>query len=227
MSLSTLPATFVWSRMGIESGEALDAIITRKDWERQLGGGVFYWGIGQSLGTATARAAMTHGSLKAVFSPMRSAAKTHDVNPDKVVVWTAAGSAGGEVTPLPAHVLVTSRATLPSGKPKVNHYALVCASDDSLKKALRARLALADIRNFETGRGLGGSQVTAVVEYREPHPVPADGYPVAFIASLALPYQVKLALPRILSRGEQETIERISRSGSLDDWRTLVSELRS
>jgi hypothetical protein len=226
MSLSNLPATFVWSRMGIESGEALDAIITRKDWERQLGGGLFYWGVGHSLGTTAVKATMPDGSLKVVFSRMRSTAKSHDVNPDNVAVWTATKSVEGEVTPLRAHVLVTSRATLPSGKPKLNHYALVCASDDSLNKSPGARLSLADVSNFKTGRPVGGSQVTAVVAYREPPQVPADGYPVHFIANLVSPYQVKLANPRVLSRNELESIERISRSGSLDEWRVLVKELR-
>jgi hypothetical protein len=36
--------------MGSESGEKQAEIILRKEWERQLGGGYFFWGIGQSLG---------------------------------------------------------------------------------------------------------------------------------------------------------------------------------
>ena len=37
--------------MGDEAGQSLNGIIARKDAERALGNGLFYWGIGSSLGT--------------------------------------------------------------------------------------------------------------------------------------------------------------------------------
>ena len=36
--------------MGTESGEELTTIILRKEWERRLGDGHFWWSVGQSLG---------------------------------------------------------------------------------------------------------------------------------------------------------------------------------
>ena len=43
---------FVWTKMGVESGEDLAKIIRRKESERIAGRGIFWWGIGNSLGAA-------------------------------------------------------------------------------------------------------------------------------------------------------------------------------
>jgi hypothetical protein len=44
--------TFVWTKMGAESGEGLAQIVRRKEGERVAGRGIFWWGIGTSLGPA-------------------------------------------------------------------------------------------------------------------------------------------------------------------------------
>lgn len=74
------PESFVWSKMGAEAGQVLAAIIRRKEYERQLGNGVFAWGIGNALGTAVAELANTLGGRDPVviFSPMLSKAKADD-----------------------------------------------------------------------------------------------------------------------------------------------------
>ncbi len=48
---------FVWTKMGVESGEGLEQIVRRKEAERVEGNGEFWWGIGNSLGPAVRDAA--------------------------------------------------------------------------------------------------------------------------------------------------------------------------
>ena len=228
MSLTFLPPTFCWTKMGTESGEELTAIVTRKEWERQLGQGRFFWGIGQSLGSVPEAAAEKLGHLPVIFSPMSSRPQAFDVTPGVVALWTASATADGTITPLPPHALITSRATLPSGKRKLNHYALACKADAPLTVRLGARVYPESLTNYGTGRRLGGSQVTAIVDCTETGNTSSSaGYPVAFIAELAEPYQLKLAEPRILAADESARIDNVSRTGDLVAWTALVEELRA
>jgi hypothetical protein len=227
MSLTLLPPTFCWTKMGTESGEELTAIATRKEWERQLGQGTFFWGIGQSLGSAPDAAAKKLGHLPAIFSPMSTRPRAIDVTPGEIALWTASAAADGTITPLPPHALVTSRATLPSGKRKLNHYALACKADAPLTVHLGARVYPESLTNYGTGRRLGGSQVTAIVDCKTRNTSASAGYPVAFIVELAVPYQLKLAEPRILAAEEAAKINNVSRTGDLAAWKTLVEELRA
>jgi hypothetical protein len=124
-----LPSTFCWTKMGTESGEELNAIVTRKEWERQLGQGTFLWGIGQSVGRVAETAAGEMRCLPAIFSPMPSRPKEIDVTPGNVSLWTASVAADGTTTPLPVHVLVTSRATgACQGTCRISHAAKGCLS---------------------------------------------------------------------------------------------------
>ncbi len=216
--------------MGVESGESLDLIIRRKDWERQLGDGLFFWGIGQSIGgNAHEAAASVDGDMKVVFSPMSSKAKVIDVTPGDVFVWNSWVDSGGKNHLLPEHVLVTSRADLPSGRRKTSHYALVCKSSVSLARKTDLEVTAAFLRNFSSDKSLGASQVTAVVrnaEFALGGNV-AKKYPVSFVADMEAPYSVQLACPELLSRSDVQDISKISSSGSIGDWRRLVSRLRS
>jgi hypothetical protein len=228
MSLTLLSPTFCWTKMGTESGEELTAIVTRKEWERQLGQGTFFWGVGQSLGSVPQAAAEKLGHLPAIFSPMYSRPQAIDIAPGEIALWTASAAADGTITPLPPHALVTSRATLPSGKRKLNHYALACKADAPLTVHLGARVYPESLTNYGTGRRLGGSQVTAIVDRTETGTTSASaGYPVAFIVELAAPYQLKLAEPRILAAEESAQIDNVSRTGDLAAWKALVEELRA
>lgn len=216
--------------MGVESGESLDLIIRRKDWERQLGNGLFFWGIGQSLGeNARDAAASVDGDMKVVFSPMASKAKDIDVTPGDVFVWNSWIDSSGESHTLPEHVLITSRADLPSGRRKTCHYALVCKSTAPLAGTTELEVTAAFLRNFSSDKSLGASQVTAVVrnaEYALSGNV-AKKYSVSFVADMEAPYSVQLASPELLSRSEVQDIGEISASGNLADWECLVARLRS
>lgn len=225
-----LPSTFCWTKMGVESGEGLDLIIRRKDWERQLGDGLFFWGIGQSLGeNARDAAASVNGDMKVVFSPMASKAKDIDITPGDVFVWNSWVDGAGKHHPLPAHVLVTSRADLPSGRRKTSHYALVCKSATPLAGTTELEVTAAFLRNFSSDKSLGASQVTAVVrnaEYALTGNV-AKKYAVSFVADMEAPYSVQLSNPELLSRSDVQDIGEVSASGNLGDWGRLVSRLRS
>jgi hypothetical protein len=83
-------APFVLTKPGIEAGEALADIVTRKEAERVVGKNIFWWGIGSSLGSAVCKAAQdVGGKLPVVFAlnnrPSRP--KEHDISPSRVLVW--------------------------------------------------------------------------------------------------------------------------------------------
>lgn len=229
MLINKLPSTFCWTKMGIEAGEDLATIIRRKEWERQLGGGYFFWGIGQSLGQNAKIAAREIASLHAFFSPMTSKPKTIDTTPNEVVLWNAWIDTQGRVRQLPIHCLVTSRASLPSGRKKENHYALVCFSDEKLNEQKGDMCIFPScLRNMNTNKPLGASQVTAVVRVEERYEKICNNksYSISFTTELKPPYCIQLAQPMLLSTEEVFEIKKISNSGDIDSWFTLVKKLR-
>lgn len=214
--------------MGTESGEGLSHIVLRKEWERRLGGGRFLWGIGQSLGTNADAATSDGNPLAAVFSPMLSKPKDIDVAPADVVLWNSWVDAGGQARPLPRHSFVTSRATLPSGRRKELHYALVCRSSTELGTTSTLRVSPLSLRNICTGKALGASQVTAVVAHSARECAPdAKSYPVSFVVQLETPFFLRLANPTLLRRRDLERAADIVRAGDMEAWASLVSGLRS
>ena len=126
---ATIPPVFCWTKMGAEAGQGLADILRRKDLERACGNGVFAWGIGNSIGPAIehARSAAQIQRLEALFSPMKSAPKTIDAAPSKILVWTGYYTREGTTAELPRHMLITSRGS-ESTDGKKNHYALICRS---------------------------------------------------------------------------------------------------
>ncbi|WP_322104831.1 hypothetical protein [Paraburkholderia sp. J41] len=225
--MEQLPRSFCWTKMGAESGEQLQLIIRRKEWERSLGNGLFFWGIGQSLGGNADMAMRTGEKLKVLFSPMISKAKAIDSAPDETVVWTAFVDAFGEEHPLPEHALVTSRATLPSGRRKEFHYALVCRSPKSLATSGQLSVNPTSICNFATNKPLGASQVTAIVRsVQEQNAAGGKLYPVSFFAELVQPYFVRLVAPRVLTGSEKALLARTTESGVERTWRDVVTSIR-
>jgi hypothetical protein len=228
--MNKLPPTFCWTKMGTEASEELTVIIRRKEWERQLGNGYFLWGIGQSLGKNAKVASRDMPSLRAIFSPMPSKPKVIDVAPAEVVLWNAWVDAQGQARQLPIHYFVTSRASLPSGRKKENHYALVCFSDRELD-AQREDICIfpSHLRNITTNKPLGPSQVTTVVRVlsQTDEICEAKSYSVSFTTELRSPYCVRLAQPVLLDARQLVEIKAISDSGDIESWSTLVRRLRS
>ncbi len=227
--MSTLPSTFCWTKVGQEAGEDVAAIRRRKEWERQLGQGRFFWGIGQSLGDNALFTSALGTPLPVLFSPMPSKAKSIDSAPSGVVLWNSWVDAEGSAYPLPDYCLITSRSHLPSGRTKARHYALVCMSDRQLDERLDCWISPQHLRNAATNNSLGASQVTAVVRVADSSVTGENTrrYPVIFSADLRPPYFVRLAEPTLLADSDTAQIKDVCASGDFESWRALVSDLRS
>lgn len=200
-----LPSRFCWTKYGTEAGEPADAILARKERERFENGGIFLWGIGNSIAPGIrALVKLEHRPL-AVFSPMISSAKVADVNPSRVVRWTRARDMNGDWWPMPLASRVTSRGST-GHRDKTTHYALVCKSDQPLTSADARPSALAfdALSNLESGNRLGFSQVTSVVKMNG-NCRNGRHYDIGFVAELAFPYFVELHSP---VHGVNETVPR-------------------
>lgn len=184
---------FVWTKMGVESGEALEKIVRRKEAERIAGRGIFWWGIGNSLGAAVRKYARAQGgTLPVLFSMMRARAKPIDESPGAVWRWTGWEDENGQVYNIPSYAKVISR----GAASKEKHYALVCQSDSSLALALEHGGARFDPRLCRTpsGKVPGPSQVTALLTgCSDGHP--KGLYEICFRAILVAPWAVKLVRP--------------------------------
>lgn len=186
--------SFVWTKMGVESGEGLAQIVKRKEEERQAGRGIFWWGIGSSLGPAVRAHARAQGeSLPIIFSKMLGRAKAVDRFPAAVWRWTGWEDARGQAHNIPPHVKVISRGDPSKGR----HYALVCHS--AVPLALRDDGVRFDPTQCRTpsGKVPGASQVTALLigsSVGHAH----GSYAIAFSAMLVEPWAVKLIRPMVV-----------------------------
>jgi hypothetical protein len=189
-----IPRYFCWTRFGTEAAQEISQIIERKEEERQFGSGVFLWGIGNAVGPSILELLRVSACPQVLFSSIKSAPKSIDVNPPTVVAWTDAFGLDGEPFVLPERALVTSRFDPTS--PKRVHYALVCHSKDPLTLSPNgASLQFSALRNLVTKRRLGASQVTAVVEHEDGHPSDSESYRIAIQARLVAPYFIRLHQP--------------------------------
>lgn len=143
--------------MQAESGQALDAIVKRKDRERRVNNGVFYWGIGNALGSRIGSLLTQEPNPRVYFSVMLSRPKAMDAFAESVVAWTKAVDASGNQFDLPDSILVLSRAST-ALKRKESHFALVCASESELTISPSARIDACHLWNIgEQGRRVGAS----------------------------------------------------------------------
>lgn len=189
-----VPEAFCWTRFGTEAGERIERIFERKEWERRENGGVFLWGVGNSIRPSVLALTGEVARPPVVFTPMLSRADPRDVSPERTVLWTSGTGPLGNPCELPAHSLVTSGVR--GGRRQGHHYALVCYSASPLHRSedgptFRAR----DVCNWTNGTPVGASQVTSVVRYA---PYGADcgaSYRVALCAELVPPYFVRLENP--------------------------------
>jgi hypothetical protein len=189
-----MTSAFVWTKMGVESGEELAQIVKRKEEERKAGRGIFWWGIGSSLGPAVREHARARGGgLPIIFSKMLGRAKAADSAPTAVWRWMGWEDEGGQTRDIPSHVKVISRGDSSKGK----HYALVCYSATPL--ALRDDSVRFDPTQCRTpsGKVPGASQVTALLIGSSVGHA-RGSYAIAFGATLVEPWAVKLIRPVVL-----------------------------
>lgn len=188
----TLPLVFCWTKFGVESGENTDVIFDRKDRERQLNGGTFLWGIGNSVGPSLLALLRRTTAPVVVFTPIISRPSPTDVNPERVVEWTSARGLDGMEFDIPACSKVVSRAV--DGPRGQRHYSLVCSAPNDLREVnVDAQFGSASVRNLVSGSPVGSSQVTSVVESTG-----EDGgraYSVRVVAELVYPYMLELSRP--------------------------------
>lgn len=190
-----LPSLFCWTRFGTEAAEPIESILFRKEQERRSNAGLFLWGIGNAVGPSIADLIQRVVSPEVLFSPIKSAPKCKDISPGAVATWTSAVALDGSRFQLPEHSLVTSRYDVSA--PRRCHYALVCYQETPFTPlAAPDRLFFNGLRNLKTGRPLGASQVTAVVErVNLAGSSYAAAYDIAMRAELVYPYFVRLEDP--------------------------------
>jgi len=191
-TLASLPTAFCWTRFGTEAGEPIERIVERKEAERQANGGMFFWGIGNSIAPAIDELLRSVPAPEVLFSPIKSRPRKADVSPSAVVRWTGARDLRGEWFDLPAGAWITSR--WDRVRPRA-HYALVCGSLAPLRLSDDGRLSFGSLRNLRSGAPLGASQVTAVVQRSDEQARVAGEYTIALRAALVPPYFIRLQAP--------------------------------
>jgi hypothetical protein len=213
-----------WSRIQTEAGEDLAAIVRRKETERCLTGGLFFWGVGNPPGSLPVKLYRAGVEPAVVFSIMKTRPRAVDVGPAVVLAWRRYLDAGGRERPLPPHGLVTSRGTTNNAL-KARHYALVCRSD--------VRLSLGDYGPFDpdayrnvsgTGAPIGASQVTALLRR-----VGLEGngsYRVNLRATLTQDLWVRLCDPVVLCGRRLAAIRDVCVQPTPDEWQDLVAWVR-
>lgn len=199
----TLPACFCWTRFGTEAGQLIEQIFERKEQERIANQGLFFWGIGNALGPSITELLQHTRNPEVLFSPIKSTPRLVDSSPTTVVAWNSAETIAGEPFELPRSSLVTSRFGTKSGREA--RYALVCFSARSLhSQRCDEKIAPEDLRNLITGRPIGASQVTAVVQKTNVMTSRVPKYNVCVRASLVHPYFVRLRDPYPLEKSEED-----------------------
>lgn len=189
-----IPQVFCWSKFGTEAGEPIEEIRARKERERQEGGGLFLWGIGNSIAPSIKLLVDVDPRPSVLFTPMLSRAAQIDVRPAGVVQWRSGLGLDGRPHQVPDHCQVTSRTSGGSARPRA-HYALVCSSENPIDvDETGAQFSRGDVVNFASGSPVGSSQVTAVVERSGPADVCGTGYAVSFRATLVYPYVLRLTV---------------------------------
>jgi hypothetical protein len=184
---------FVWTKIGTEAGEGVDKILARKENERIEGAGIFWWGIGTSLGPALCeQARLTGGKIPVLFCEMLGKAQSHDASPTSTIRWLRWRDWASSEFDVPSFVEVTSRGEDRNGKRKDKHYALVCCSETKIDIDRTGRLF--DPKNCRTLRGKvpGDSQNTALLEGDFSQSHPNGRYRIAFTANLVSPWQAHL-----------------------------------
>jgi hypothetical protein len=179
-----VPSVFCWTRFGTEAGESIAEILARKERERRATGGLFFWGIGNSVGPALVTLLRRGFEPEVLFSPISGQPREVDARPTGVIRWLGGLTLDGDPYTLPASALVTSRDKATA------HYALACSSLTPLELREQGRIDVATLRNVTSGRPIGASQVTAVVE--RSGPTGGRIYPVLLRARLSCPYLLRL-----------------------------------
>lgn len=211
-----------WSRMQAEAGQALEAIIMRKELERRAGGGTFFWGVGNAPARMVPKLARSGCHVDAIFSIMKSRPKTHDRRPRAILAWRGFVGVDGATQRLPNTVLVTSRAHSIKNA-KHSHYALICYSDRPLALSDHGPFDPSAYRNVsEVGAQIGASQTTALITRWRDELLEQASYRINLRAKLTGAYWVKLVDSVELTKRAKSLLARSLTDASLNDWCDIV-----
>jgi hypothetical protein len=222
---SMLP--FVCSVVGGDASESLDHIVVRKEAERTVGSGEFWWGLGAPLGPEVEdKARQNGGTLPALFSKSNDA----KASSSEVVIWEEWRSVLNKSRRgrIPDHVVVTSGYNPNPNKRQTSHYALVCHSNTKLTLA---NVGYCDLTLCQTTKNRASIKylVGARLLEKQAPLMSARGIAsqsvrsIAFEATLVGHCYVRLENPRKLTQGESFSLQQY-RSG--DDWLKLAKTLR-
>lgn len=208
---TSLPTEFCWTKFGAEAGESPTAIRGRKEKERTRNGGLFYWGIGNSIIPSLRLLLARVRAPEVLFTPMLSRPAIADSSPERVVAWRRGVGLDGEPHDLGASV-VTSRAPLESSPRR--HFALVCYSAEPLDAGPSSlSFSGSAVVNLASGSSVGASQVTSVVRQASARDRRGSEYTVAFCARLVAPYFLTLleadevrASPRVVTSPRESVL---------------------
>lgn len=209
---------FVWTKMQAESGQKLPTIISLKESERATGNGLFWWGVGNSLGKAVDQfAAQADGTLPILFSVMKAHPQKKDTEPEKVFLWTEWEDRSGQIHAVPPHVLEWSR----GAANKKTHYALVCHSNIPLAIGDHGAFDPSRCCHTPLGKRPADQIVTTLLEDDPDADHSSGAYHLGFRASLVRPWAVKLVRPRAVS---PEAIRAWTKGG---EWQAFVDSIRA
>jgi len=212
-----------WTRMQAEAGQPLEAIVARKELERQVGGGVFLWGVGNAPAAIVSVLARAKLPVRTIFSVMKSRPKPVDTSPTRVVVWRRYIDVHGIERALPPHALVASRGDSAGGAKRV-HYALMCRSNEPLVLNRGDSFDPGAFRNASAnGAPVGASQVTALLRRVQDIDGPS-GYEANLTAWLTDSYWVRLADPIEIGPEKRVLMERLATITPCQ-WQATVSAI--
>ena len=195
--------------MGDEAGQLLENILVRKELERELGNGLFIWGIGNSLGDTIWKYVSEKPLLKVFFSKIKSKPKIIDSKPKKVYYWTHYQDRFNKHHKLPEHALVLSRGHTNKALKK-KHYALICHKKESIQKEKWEQINFYSLKNiYSKANKIGYSQVTAIVERNSNLSEKTNFYEMIFSADLVKPYFVTLINPIEIKLKNLRELERL------------------
>ena len=227
MRYDGIPRIFCWSKMGVESGEDLGAILQRKEIERKANGGIFTWGVGTALGESMARLISLVDDPVVVFTPMKAKPKSIDRHPNNLLLWLTYYDRSGVEHMLPRYSLLTSRGHTGTNQRKRSHYALICSASKSLSQYAGGALNAAELRNLKTGKPIGFSQVTSIVERLNGDVGEGKLYDIGFQAHLHGEGQVRLAKSIQIGSKEVKGAFAAAREDGIDAWKYEVDRIKS
>lgn len=214
--------------MGDEAGQSLENIIIRKDLERELGNGLFVWGIGNSLGKTMWNFVSETKSPKVFFSKMKSKPKKIDKKPKMVYYWTHYLDRLGEYHKLPEHTLVLSRGYT-NRTSKKTHFALICQRKEPIYKEKWEQINFYSLKNIYSKKNkLGFSQVTAIVERNLNSYQKSNFYEIIFTADLVEPYFVTLTNPVRVKSNNLKELNSLLSSNELkkEEWKNWLLDFK-